>query len=245
MDIETVAVDSLKPYPGNPRRGDVTAIAASIERNGVYKPIVVQRTTRTILAGNHTWQAAKSLGMDTIDVVWSDADDDTARRIVLVDNATNDRATYDWHELDVLLADLDDLAGTGYSQDDLALIAERAAAMDDLVDDEDDDRAPTTGELLELSHVTVPEPTHKCHHGQVWKVGQHTLVIAKINDEHHLWRHLLTDGVRFAPFPEPYFTLSDVARDTPLLLVQPNTYLAGHLLDKHAAAFGEASVVLT
>lgn len=244
MDVELVALDTLVPFPGNPRRGDVDRIARSIERNGVYKPIVVQRSTRTILAGNHTWQAAQRLGMEAVHVVWSDADDDTARRIMLVDNATNDAATYDWAELDALLADLSDLDGTGYNDDDLALIAERAAASLNDLTDPDDDRAPTTGELLELAHVTVAEPTHKTHHGQRWTLGKHTLVIAKVADEHHLWRHLLTDEMRFAPYPEPYYTCSDVARDTALLLVQPNTYLAGHLLDKHAAAFGEDTVTL-
>lgn len=239
MKVQRVPIDTLTPYPGNPRRGDVDAIAQSITANGVYKPIVVQTSTSTILAGNHTWQAAKHLGHDKIDVVWADVDDETAQRIVLVDNATNDKATYDFGELKVILDDLDTLDGTGYNLDDLEAITARA--LEEL-DDPDTDREPTTGELLELADVTVAEPEHQPHHGEVWTVGAHTLVVARIHDEHHLWRDLLTDDVKFAPYPEPYLTASDLGRAHTLLLVQPNTYLAGHLLDKHASMFPNEAV---
>lgn len=243
MKVQRVAIDTLTPYPGNPRRGDVSAIAASIEANGIYKPIIVQAATNTILAGNHTWQAAKHLGMDKIDVVWADVDDATAKRIVLVDNATNDKATYDFGELKAILDDLDDITGTGYNAEDLEAITLRA--LEELDDPDDPDREPTTGELLDLADVTVAEPTHKVHHGDVWHVGHHILVIARVTDEHDKWRDLLTSDRKFAPYPEPYLTTTDLGRATPLLLVQPNAYLAGHLLDKHTAIFPNDTVVKT
>lgn len=244
MKVQRVDIDSLNPYPGNPRRGDIDAIAHSIEANGVYKPIVVQKDTNYILAGNHTWQAAKKLGHSQIDVVWAEVDEATALRILLVDNASNDKATYDWPELKLMLDDLDDLSGTGYTAADLeditAKTLEELAALDEA--DGDDDRAATTGELLDLVDVSVGEPQHKVKQGEVWKLGHHTLVVAKVMDEHHLWRSYLTDEVKFAPYPEPYFTTTDVARDNALLLIQPNPYLAGHLLDKHSSAFGADTV---
>lgn len=92
MDIERVLIDSLVPYPDNPRRGDIETIADSIQINGVYKPLIVQTSTYTILAGNHTWQAAKKLGHKEIDVVWADVDDETAKRIMLVDNRSSELA---------------------------------------------------------------------------------------------------------------------------------------------------------
>jgi ParB/Sulfiredoxin domain len=59
---EYVPIDDLVPFPGNPRRGNVAAIKQSLEENGQYRPIVVRRQTREVLAGNHTLQAAKELG---------------------------------------------------------------------------------------------------------------------------------------------------------------------------------------
>ena len=61
---ELVPVDSIKAHPQNPRLGDVAAIAESLQVNGQYSPIVVWNDT--IIAGTHTWKAAKSLGWKEI-----------------------------------------------------------------------------------------------------------------------------------------------------------------------------------
>ena len=46
-----VQVSELKGYDKNPRRGNVKAIAESLEINKQYRPIVVQKSTKKILAG--------------------------------------------------------------------------------------------------------------------------------------------------------------------------------------------------
>ena len=48
-------------------------------------------------------------------------------------------------------------------------------------------------------------------------------------------------GRLFCPYPDPYYPLLDRPRADPCLFVQPNKYLAGHLLDKYAAVFGPDS----
>ena len=227
MQIETVPLDELHTYPHNPRRGDVNLIAESLQVSGQYKPIVVQKSTDFILAGNHTFLAAKQLGWSVIDIVRLDVSDAAARTIVLTDNRTSDIATYDDAALLELLGDMDDLSGTGYSQADL----------DELIQGlEEGEREENTGTLLSVADVTVGDPSHETHNGQVWNVGQHVLVVARVADQHDLWAQYLA-GRRFAPYPDPYFTCTDTARENDLLLVQPNTYLAGHLLDKHEAFF--------
>lgn len=114
-----VPIEQVTPYPGNPRIGDTQVIADSITENGMYQPVVVQRSTGYVLAGNHRHAALLSLGEKSIPVVWVDVDDDRARRIALADNRTTDLATYDQHALLELLEGLDDLAGTGYVVEDL------------------------------------------------------------------------------------------------------------------------------
>lgn len=123
--VERVLVSDLKTYPDNPRRGDTAAIAESLKAHGQYRPLVVQRSTGYVLAGNHTLKAALDLGWEEIEVTRLDVDDDAARRIVLVDNRSNDLARYDDDELVALLASLDgDFTGTGFDADDLdALLA--------------------------------------------------------------------------------------------------------------------------
>lgn len=114
MEIETVIAETLKEYPGNPRKGDIDKIAESLKANGQYKPIVVQRDTNFVLVGNHTLKAIKKLGWDFVDVVWADVDDVEAKRIVLADNRTSDGSTYDYTALNEMILSLPNLDGTGY-----------------------------------------------------------------------------------------------------------------------------------
>lgn len=119
VQTEIVEITNLKPYPRNPRRGDVEEIAKSLNVNGQYKPIVVNRRDKTILAGNHTWRAARSLGWTHIAVTYVDVDDYGAQKIVLADNRTSDMSSYDDSKLLDLLESLPTLEGTGFKQVDL------------------------------------------------------------------------------------------------------------------------------
>ncbi len=95
-------------------------IRESLKANGLYRPLVVQKSTGFVLCGNHTLRAARDLGYERIDVVFIDCDDLAARRIVLADNRTADSATYSQDDLAALLATVEDFRGTGYTSDDLA-----------------------------------------------------------------------------------------------------------------------------
>lgn len=124
MNTAQIEIAELHPYEGNPRRGNVEAIAESLRVNGQYKPIVVNIGTHTgrpneILAGHHLTRAAESLGWDAVEAVLVDVDDDAAKKIVLADNRTADLATYDTSELIELLDSLAEYEGTGYTEDDL------------------------------------------------------------------------------------------------------------------------------
>jgi hypothetical protein len=122
QEYELVPIDSLNVHPRNARQGDVGAIHESITQNGFFGACLVQKSTRTIIAGNHRYMAAEAAGMDQVPVIWADVDDDRALRILLADNKTNDDASYDDAKLaDILteLAALSDLSGTGYNGDDL------------------------------------------------------------------------------------------------------------------------------
>jgi hypothetical protein len=120
VTTELVTIDTLNPYPGNARRGDVERIRESLRVNGQYRPIVVQADTNYILAGNHTWMAAMEEGWSDIAVTYVKCDDVEARRIVLVDNKSNDDAAYNDEALADLLKQLDgNFEGTGFEAADL------------------------------------------------------------------------------------------------------------------------------
>ena len=123
LQIKKVKVSDLHLHPLNTRQGDVGAIIQSLETHGQYRPVVVQKSSMNVIAGNHTLMAASSLGWATVDATLLDVDDDQALRILLVDNRTNDLATYDSPALiDVLEALVRSeygLSGSGFDGNDL------------------------------------------------------------------------------------------------------------------------------
>lgn len=117
-------VADLHLYYRNARRGSVPEIAKSLKVNKQYVPITVNVGTHTgrpneVLRGNHTVKAARDLGWKSLDVNYVDVDDDHARRIVLADNKTAAFGDYDTDLLAAEVSALDDLEGSGYSQEDL------------------------------------------------------------------------------------------------------------------------------
>ena len=93
-------------------------ITESLRFHGQYRPIVADPSGQ-ILAGNHTWRAAKDLGWDEIAVVVAHVTDKEGRRIMLADNRTTDLGWDDSVLLAELLGGLPDLEGTGYDEEDL------------------------------------------------------------------------------------------------------------------------------
>lgn len=131
QEYAIVPIGELRPHPANPRKGNVSAIADSVAANGFYGAIVAQRSTGMILAGNHRWEAARREGLTEVPVCWLDCTDAEARRILTVDNRTNDEAGYDNEALARLLNDIraeaGSLVGTGYTQEALDTLLQDAA----------------------------------------------------------------------------------------------------------------------
>lgn len=155
-----VPVDELVAYHRNPRTGDLDSIAESLSTNGQYRPIVVNRGTLTgrpneILAGNHTYKAARQLGWADIAVTWLDVDDDAAAKIVIVDNRTSDLAGYDTVLLADILTELPDLQGTGYDQEQLDQLLDETAlpAPIELPTDGADTGAAATVDYLQWGYM--------------------------------------------------------------------------------------------
>lgn len=139
-----VPLGSLTRHPLNPRIGDVPKIAESLARFGQTRPILAE-AEGTIIAGNHTYLAAESLGWTHVAVVRNQfASPEEARAYLLADNRLGDLGEYDRAELVVLVAELEAVGrweGTGYTADDLeqmrALEALAAAPPPDLDDPAD------------------------------------------------------------------------------------------------------------
>jgi len=113
-----VSIDLIKPHPENYNKHDIGKIKESLSANGQYRPIVVDKATGFILAGNGTYAAARGLGWTHIAAGHIEVDAERARRILLVDNF----AATDEYDMDAVLKILEelggDLSGTGITADD-------------------------------------------------------------------------------------------------------------------------------
>jgi DNA modification methylase len=166
-----VPIASIELHPRNSRIGDVEAVVASLQRFGQLKPIVVQSSTRFVVAGNHLVRAAQKLGWTEIAANVEAMDDATAVAYMLADNRTSDLGGYDDDLLAAILAEqaaADNLAATGYDADDVAALLRAVGSPDD----RDPDAAPNL----------PPEPEVYVQAGDLWALGRHRLLVGDATD---------------------------------------------------------------
>lgn len=169
-------IEELAHYVGNARKHADEVLRESLLENGQYRPLVVNRGTKTgrpneVLAGNGTLAGLRDLGESQAACTWVDVDEQAARKIVVVDNRANDLAGYDDELLAELLAGLgDDLAGTGFEADDLrALVAGYGPDPVALTDVDDAPDRPEPDAVVSVE-------------GDVWLLGPHRLLCGDATD---------------------------------------------------------------
>ncbi|MDR3638810.1 MAG: ParB N-terminal domain-containing protein, partial [Isosphaeraceae bacterium] len=126
-----VPIASLTLHPRNPRQGSLEAITASLRRYGQLRPVVVQRSSMWIVAGNHVVRAARALGWQHLAATVVELDDATAGAFLIADNRCSDLGGYDEALLAAILeeqAAAGNLAGTSYGPDDIAELVARVLA---------------------------------------------------------------------------------------------------------------------
>ena len=185
MKVELVKIDALDLDPRNARKHDaknLKAIADSLEQFGQRKPIVVWG--RTVVAGNGTMAAARTLGWTEIQIVrvpddWSA---DQVKAYALADNRSAELAAWDEQVLASQLLELQQ------AEFDIELLGFELPVdeLQDVVEDE------------------IPEQVEsKSKLGDVWKLGRHRLMCgdaikSKILD---LW---FADGIDSLVTDPPY-----------------------------------------
>jgi len=164
MKIELVKIDDLDLDPKNARKHDaknLKAIADSLELFGQRKPIVVWG--RTVVAGNGTMAAARSLGWTEITVarVPDDWTADQVKAYALADNRSAELASWDEQVLTEQLKELE------LAEWDLETLGFDAVPepFQDVVEDELPEVIETRAKL-----------------GDVWKLGRHRLVCGDATD---------------------------------------------------------------
>jgi len=156
LTIVQATEGDLALFPGNARRGNVDKLVESIRVNGFYAPLVVQKSTGYIVCGNHRFKAAQQAGMTSFPVVYLELSDAEALKINVADNKLSDDATYDVDDLIDQLQTVDDLDGTGWTEEELAQLL--GDDQDDDLDDEDPgpDKQTQAVQCPQCSHTFDP-----------------------------------------------------------------------------------------
>ena len=167
LEAFAVPIGTLTFHPRNPRRGNLEAITDSLRRFGQLRPVLVQRSTGFIVAGNHIARAAGDLGWAHLAAVVVELDDATASGYLLADNRASDLGTYDEALLAALLeeqAAAGNLAGIGYGRDDIDELVARVLAEAERKGDPD-----ALPETPAVTDVYVRS-------GERWRLGRHVLL---------------------------------------------------------------------
>ena len=120
MELQKVKLSKIKPYPNNPRVNDaaVDAIVESIKQCGYCAPIVVDEDY-VILAGHTRAKALKKLKWTECEVVVKTGlTEEQKRKYRLLDNRTNEFASWDIGKLATELDGLD-FDGFDFGFDDM------------------------------------------------------------------------------------------------------------------------------
>lgn len=110
--------------------------------------------------------------------------------------------------------------------------------------EEGEGKDESDGSMLKLLSITIDEPNHKVERGQVYTIGRHTLICVNVLTDWSIWKNYLKGDAIFAPYPGPFVPLSKIAQNLRIVMVQPDPYIAGHILDRFEDINGPGSVKL-
>lgn len=98
--------------------------------------------------------------------------------------------------------------------------------------------------LLRLVDITIDDPKHSVARGDHFLLNErHHLIICSPITEWSQWTPLLIEGALLCPWAGVYVPFAVKARDHALIMVQPDPYIAGHILDRYAEVHGKKSIV--
>lgn len=237
-----LATDTLIPYARNARTHSpeqVAQIAASIREFGFTNPVLIDGD-HGIIAGHGRVMAAQKLGLEQVPCIRLDYLSDTQRRAyILADNKLAMNAGWD---NEMLKLEIKELVASDFDIDLIGFAEDEVIELFNPPPVDIEDVEVSDGTMLGLLDVVIQEPRHQVNKGDVWCLGAHVLLCVEVMTDWPSWVPELEAGSVFAPYPGPYAAISEKAYRDRLVMVQPDKYVAGHILDRYAEVNGEDSI---
>jgi hypothetical protein len=181
VTTKAIPLDHLEHFPGNANTGDVDKILESLRVNGQFRSLIIRHVEKryVIMAGNHTAKALRKHGIGKCAYEikhendparepacgichngWDGrprceiytCDDQTAIRINIADNRIPEFSKRDDEMLAALLGELDDLSGSGFTDEEASLVAGIGAeVMPEPGDADIEDLPPVFGVVVDCT----------------------------------------------------------------------------------------------
>jgi 16S rRNA G966 N2-methylase RsmD len=192
MQIETLAVDTLKPYANNARshtKRQIKQIAKSIQKFGFCNPILID-DQRQIIAGHGRVAAAKLLGIEQVPTVkLSHLTDVEKRAYVLADNRLAEKAGWD---REILAIELQTLVSLNF---EVELTGFETAEIDIILDEANEASSEAPDGADNIPNYSMGPAVTRL--GDIWVLGSHRLLCA---DARHRASYSLLLGETKAEF---------------------------------------------
>ena len=182
--LKTVKLKDIVPYENNPRHNDqaVDAVKESIKQCEYIAPIIVDEDM-VILAGHTRHKALKALGRKEAEVmIVSGLTDEQKKKYRLLDNKTNELASWD---IDALEVELEDLDFEGF---DFGFDIEQIEEEPEVVED----------------NYTEENVETRCKLGDLWRLGDHRLICGDSTDVNVIERLMGGQQAEIAFTSPPY-----------------------------------------
>ena len=237
--VEMWPLDKIKPYDKNPRihsPQQVAALANAMVEDGVTMPILIDEDGIIIAGHGRRLAAAKNKFREYPVVIargWTDVQKRAAR---LKDNQLG--LLSEWDDK-LLQLEVGALKTDGYNLPLLGFGGEELLRLETL-----DADMGNRGDLLELVNIAIKDPTYIVAPNDHYVLSdRHHLICASVISDWNLWKPLLDDGALFCPYPGVFVPFSTKAATHPLVMVQPDPYICGHILDRYQEVHGKKAIV--
>lgn len=237
--IEMWPLSKIIPYDNNPRSHppeEVDALALDMREDGVTTAILVDEKGVIIFGHCRRLSALKNDYTEYPVMVARGWTEEKKRAVRIKDNA---RALMGGWDDKLLRIEVGELKLAGYQLNRLGFPKiELTGLLTPLPTADGQDR----GKLLELVNVVVKEPRQVDEGARYMLGGRHHLLCVSVIDGWPEWGPLLKDEALFCPYPGIFVPFSGKAEKHTLVMVQPDPYIAGHILDRYVEVYGKKSV---
>lgn len=237
-DQFTIHPLNAKYHPEFQRR----ALKGALKEVGFVGPVIESLRTGYLLDGHErVWVSLETNELVPFIVV--DVSEEEEKYILATLDPLGWLSSHTSKKVGELLAGVS--TGDSAVQDLLSGLTSQGGAVSSLLDliteaNEPDDSTTTKGDILEVLSVTLADPVAKPEPGGVYKLGRHVLLCMDVVRDWSQWvKHLDSPDCLFCPHAGMFVFFGAAAREHKLVIVQPDQWIAGHIIDRYREVYGD------